>query len=433
VTEHVTDPHGAVRRAVPKLTLVTALLWVGVVILVPLLVQQRYDAIPHRVSVGWDYRIFFRAAVRLVHGHNPYVVPGYTYTPLLALFMSPFAHLGILRAWRAWIFVELLAVVVGVAVFVITEARGRPAWQSPLLFAFGFVTAMWFFPLTRIMRLGQIDFFVVLLILLSVWGQSRGRTATRGVFLGIATLLKVWPVFDAVVLLQRGLADRKRAIVALVTVVCITPFLVLAFGGISGARMFVSATSSERSYHLVSHSLWGTAALMFSKTGLAQPLYVSDALRIALICVLLAWVIGLMFLTLRTPGDPALCMWNISGCLILVIPMVHLAYSVYVLPLLWVWGARLLGRTYRSWEAWAVFGVLVAWWVLQTHSWPDDHFSPRLSAWDYSVVFWLNLAACTASVLGNWMVQRRILLSDFTGPPDSRKGVTPPVPVRSTP
>jgi alpha-1,2-mannosyltransferase len=433
VSEHVTDHPGATRRVLPRLTLPTGLLWLGVLVIVPLLAQQRYASIPHRVSVGWDYRIFYHAAWQLLHGRNPYVIPGYTYTPLLALVMTPLASMGILWAWKAWIVVELIAVVLGVAVFVITEARGRPAWQSPVLFAFGFVTAMWFFPLTRIMRLGQVDFFVVLLILLSVWSQSRGRSAIRGVFLGLATLLKVWPVFDAVVLLQRGLADRRRAIVAFVVVVCTTPFLILAFGGLRGARMFVTSTSNERSYHLVSHSLWGTAALMFSNTGLAQPLYVSNPVRIAMICVLVPVVIGLMFLTLRTPGDAALCMWNIAGCLILVIPMVHLAYSVYVLPLLWVWGARLLGGIYRSREAWAVFGVLVVWWLLQTHSWPDDHFSPRISAWHYSVVFWLNLAACTASVLGNWMIQRRIALADPTPESGSGTGAMPPAMVDSTP
>ena len=410
-----TDAHNTAPRRPSRAAVATGLMWALVLALVPILLQHRYAGIPHRSTVGWDYNIFIHAAGRILHGQSPYTVPGYTYTPLLAILMAPLAHLSIIHAWKAWIFIELAAVVVGVGVFVVTEARGRPAWQAPLLYAFGFVTAMNFWPLERLMRLGQVDFFVVVLILISVWGQSRGKPAVRGIFLGLAALLKVWPIFNAVVLLQRGLVDRTRAIVAVVCTLLTAPIILFAFGGMSAARAFVSNTSSQRSYHLVSHSLWGTASLLFSKTGLARPLYVSNGVRIGLICILLPWVIGLMLLALRTPGDATLCTWNIAGCLVLVIPVSHLAYSVFLLPILWVWGARLLNREYASWEAHAVFVVLVVWWLLQTHSWPDDLFSHHISAVRYSIVFAVNLIACTASVLGNWMIQRR----------GSMPGVTP--------
>jgi hypothetical protein len=396
---------------------VTALLWAVGVLMVPILLQERYDRVLHSKVMGFDFQIFYRAATQLWYGHNPYTIPGYTYTPLLSVVMSPFFHSKgywvTFRHWETWTAIELIALVVAIAVFVASEARGRPAWQVPVIFIFVTVTTLHFWPITRIVILGQVDTFVLILILCSAWAQSRGKPATRGFFLGLAMLLKVWPVVDGVVLLQRGLMRRTRAIVAYAITVCLAPVLILIFGGSAGVRTFLSNTAGERLSDLVSHSLWGTASLLFSRTGLAEPLYASNVLRIGLICVLLPWVVGLIVVTLWTPGDATLCLWNIAGCMVLLIPVSHLAYSIFVLPLLWVWGVRQLQREHRTPTSLVVFGIMVAWWLIQSQAWPDDGWSNHNPAWRFCVVFAANLIACTASVLGNWMIQRR------TAPPST--------------
>jgi hypothetical protein len=170
--------------------------------------------------------------------------------------------------------------------------------------------------------------------------------------------------------------------------------------------MFYDNFTSQVSSDLVSHSSWGTASLLFSQTGLTHPVDVSNTLRIATGTILTVMVIALMLLALRTPGDHALCMWNIAGCMVLVFPKSHLAYSVLLLPIVWVWGARVLDRAKRSPTTWIVFGVCLAYWLLQTHSWPDDQFNSADSVWLYSMVFGLNFVLCTVSILGNWFIHR---------------------------
>jgi hypothetical protein len=406
-----TDPPQTTPKTPRDVGPVTALLWAIGVLMLPMLFQERYDRVLHSKIMGFDYRIFYQAATQVWFGHNPYSVRGYTYTPLLSAVMAPFFHTRVygieFRHWQTWTTVELIGLAIAIAVFVASEAYGRAAWQVPVIFIFVTLTSLHFWPITRILILGQVDIFVLILLLCSAWAQSRRKPGTRAVFLGLAVVLKVWPVVDGVVMLQRGLANRARAMIAFAITVCAAPILILGFGGSSGLHTFVSSTSAQRSYDLVSHSLWGTASLLFSRTGLAQPLYVSNGLRIGLICVLLPWVVGLILLTLWTPGDTTMCLWNIAGCMVLVIPMVHLAYSIFLLPLLWVWGGRLLQRDERSAVSVTVFGVMVGWWLIQSQAWPDDGWSARNPAWRFCVIFAVNLIACTASVLGNWVIQRR--------------------------
>jgi hypothetical protein len=193
---------------------------------------------------------------------------------------------------------------------------------------------------------------------------------------------------------------------AFIATLMTAPFMFLAFGGVSGFTTFVRESTGERSYHLVSHSLWGTSSLLFSDTGWTTPLLISDSLRMLIAGVLCVVVISLMLLALWTPGDTTLCTWNIAGGLVLLLPMVHLAYSVLLLPLMWTWCARAVRVETRSLTVWLVVGVSVVWWLIQTQSWGDDYFSPSISVWSYCTVFLSNFVFCATSIIGNWYIQR---------------------------
>jgi hypothetical protein len=240
----------------------------------------------------------------------------------------------------------------------------------------------------------------------SAWAASRSWPATRGAFLGVAGLIKAWPAAAAVSLFQRGSADRRRSLVAFVVTLLVAPVLAVAFGGGSGLMSFAKSVFDARQQALISNSVWGIPKLLFSGSGLARPLFVSHPLQIAAELVLLAWVVGLVVVALRTRGDAVLCTWNVTLCLVLLLPVSHLAYTVLALPLLWLWGTRVLtGRPLDRWEVGA-FVVLLLWWIVQTKAWPGDGSSNSISSIRFSVVFAANLVACSASVAAGWLTTR---------------------------
>ncbi len=219
----------------------------------------------------------------------------------------------------------------------------------------------------------------------------------------MAALLKGWPVLLGVVLWPRRLEGRARALKSFAMTVLLAPILIVAAGGLSGATDFFRSNADARNQHLVSASVWGAPKLLFSRSGFARPLFVSSGVRFAVTALLLAWVLALLVTAVRTPGDPSLCMWNVMLCLVLLLPISHLWYSLYALPLLWIWATRTLVRAPR-WrtEEIVVTAVLLVWWLVQYRRRTNQDLGPQpdISSARFCVVFAANLIACTFSVLG---------------------------------
>jgi len=272
--------------------------------------------------------------------------------------------------------------------------------MQPILFTVCAVTVFHFWPLTIGIFLGQADAFVFAALMLSAWAASREWPATRGVLIGVSGLLKTWPAAVIVSLGQQGVERRLRATTAFVATVLIAPVLAIVFGGGSGLVDFFRSVISARSQRIVSDSVWGAPSLLFSNSGLAHPVVVSAPLQVLGSLVLLIWVVGLLVVALRTPGDRAMCTWNVTFCIVLLLPVSHLAYTLYCLPVLWLWVSRVLEYRRPTWQQFVVPVVLVLWWVAQTKAWPDTGSSPGIGAVHYCVVFGANLVACTVSVLG---------------------------------
>jgi hypothetical protein len=234
--------------------------------------------------------------------------------------------------------------------------------------------------------------------------------------LGLAGLGKAWPGAVALTAFRKHSGRRRSTLIAFVITVLVAPLLVLALGGASEFAQLFRAIFNARSQHLVSDSVWRIPALNFSPSGLAHPLLVSVPLQILATVVLLGWVVTLVVVTLRSDtSDPVLSFWNIGLCVVMLLPVSHLAYTVMGLPILWVWIGRLM-RQCRSAGPWrrpddvvlAVTAVLVLWWVVLNQTWPDNGFSAALSSLRYSVVFGADLSAVTASVFGVlWLARRR--------------------------
>jgi hypothetical protein len=154
--------------------------------------------------------------------------------------------------------------------------------------------------------------------------------------------------------------------------------------------------------HLASYSVLSAPEVLFSRSGLVRPLIVSGTLRVLVTAVLLIWVVGLIVVILRTIGDQAMCSWNITFCVVLLVPGSHITYILYSLPVLWLWGARLfITRRLRLLNG-VVFGVLFLWWLIEAKTWPDS-----LSG--YCIIFASSLVACTVSAIAAQRVSTEIV------------------------
>lgn len=137
--------------------------------------------------------------------------------------------------------------------------------------------------------------------------------------------------------------------------------------------------------------------MTFAHTLIGHPLVASPVLQVLMTIVLLAWVVALLFLTLRQAHpDPSLPFWNVIFCVLLLLPVSHLTYTIYVLPVLWLWVSRVFRlRRLVSVDS-VVCAVTILWWLVVSQSALGEDMS-QVSA---TVVFFTGLLACTASVIG---------------------------------
>jgi hypothetical protein len=277
-----------------------------------------------------------------------------------------------------------------------------------VVLAFCVGTVCHFWPLTRELQLGQADGYVVLVLMVAVATGQRGLAATSGVLVGVAGLLKTWPAAIGVWFLRRGAPDRVRSLVALVLTLLVAPVLALAVGGWSGLTGFVHTSLSSRNQRLVNDSVTGIPHLLFTHSGLARPVVVSTAVLALSTVVLTAWVLVLVVLALRSEGvDPLLTFWNIALCVVMVIPLSHRIYELYVIGFLWVWAVQLLTARRLTWREGLIGAVMLAWWVVVGWDWPHSGSPATISAWRFSAVFIADLVACTVSVVGARALARR--------------------------
>lgn len=368
-------------------------------------------------GAGGDFWGFLHAARQIRSHQDIYNAAevakgyGYVYSPVVALALVPVADALTLHVWHVWTALTIVAMVLFGGLVVYAEKLDSRSWRLPVLFGFSTATALIFLPTESELINGQTDAFVLLLLAAAVVLTNRKRTTASGVLIGLAGLVKTWPAAAALAVFQRGYTGRRRAIVGFVATLLVGPVLAAAIGGESGLTGFFKITFDARSQKLLSFSIWTTPRQLFATTGLAHPLVVSAALLVVAILLLAVWMIGLLVITMRVTCYSSLGFWNVTACVVLLLPISHYSYSLYLLPLLWIWAARWLdsGR-FKAAECVTV-GALLAWWLVLFHfDWLAG--SVGQSAMRVSVVFFADLAAVTASVLGEYMLGSRTPDSD---------------------
>ena len=252
---------------------------------------------------------------------------------------------------------------------------------------------------------GNIDCFVLVVLAAAVLASARGREASSGVLIGLTGVLKTWPAAVGLVIFRRGYPGRRRALVGLVAALMFGPVLTLAFGGVSGFMAFLKATFDARSQQVLSFSVFATPFQLFARSGMARPVVVSGALQDAATLMFTAWVVGLLVVTLRWSDSTSLAFWNVMGCVVLLVPVSHNDYTLYFLPILWIWVARWLEKPRLTGPTSVICGMLVVWWAISSVSWYTG--AVNQSSLRIAMIFFANLGAVTVSVLGDHIVKVR--------------------------
>jgi hypothetical protein len=367
------------------------------------LAANRYLEVARGVR-GADYGTFLNAARNVANGSSPYGVSHYVYPPTLAVLLAPFSRIEAEVLWKWWVALMLVSLLVGVAAFVASETNPSMPHRAMLFALCSFsVLCPQFIPVRRDLHLGQTNPLIFPILMLSACAASRGWSALRGACIGLAALLKTWPAVVALSLWQRHLSGRKRSLLSLLSVVALGPMLIGMFGVEGGIVAFVHnnrAAVAESQSVLINDSVWPVARMLFSAGRHATPLYVSPPLCFAAAAVLFTWVVSMLLVALHIREEPALCTWHVITCAILLFPESHRQYAIFMLPLLWCWAARWLGKRERPLDPGesVALGAMVLWWLVQCHAWPYTDDAPTVSAVLYSVPFFANLVAGTVSI-----------------------------------
>lgn len=146
-----------------------------------------------------DLQVYREAGVSILTGRPvyaaltppPQLLP-FTYPPFAALLAVPLALLTF--RLDGWLWFGAQAVVVGV----VTWYAGRPAWRRlghrGVLAWSGFTAvALWTIPIKDGFRFGQVDVFLVALVLLDLLRIGPARRLPLGVGVGLATAIKLTP------------------------------------------------------------------------------------------------------------------------------------------------------------------------------------------------------------------------------------------------
>jgi hypothetical protein len=362
---------------------------------------------------GPDLRdVFLPAARAVASGESPYTVEGYVYSPLVALMLAPVAN----APWAATAWTGLLVAAALLTCLIAVRASGAtltPVRRAILfVFAAGSLMLTWTFTLE--LWMGQVDLLVLLLLTVAMLAAPRHASGVVGLAFGLAAMVKSWPAGLIVWLLRRPLERRARDWSSVGGAALLSVVLALALGGIPALIDMVQAPFRASNQPLVAYSTWGAGKILFTKTGLVDPVTVSAPLRVVVTAALVLGVLGLLATTLRRPGHPVIAVLNVTFCLVLLLPVAHYVYLLLPLPALWWWTARALEMPGR-WRSWVVPAVLLVWWFLAMRRIPagDTYLTTDLVS--FGLVLGSTMVAAAVSV-----VAAARLREQATDPPPGR-------------
>lgn len=373
-----------------------AALWVTALSTTGALVAARYRGGIADKSIDL-VRYFLPAGQRVAAGGSPYDVPGYVYSPLVAIFAAPMSSWeNVLPAWAA---INLACALVAVSLMTTALRVPGQTWQSPIIFGFSAATLLSTWPTTIVLALGQTDFMVMAALAFAAWGAARRRPIPTGIGIAMAALLKSWPVVSGLWLLRRGAPNRIRTLAwAVGSAIAGVAATAALFGPQSVVAWVASVADARSQPDLIHFSAWSFGEALFGSTQGVVPLTHDPTAALTSSLGFGLAVVALLLVALRWPGDPVLSLWHTTLACVLLLPVSHALYLLHGIPLIWVWAARVLNGGWRKPQILAVTGILLVWWLIAFRvTWGD--MTTSMSTTGYAAVMLSSLTALGVSIV----------------------------------
>jgi alpha-1,2-mannosyltransferase len=290
----------------------------------------------------------------------------FTYPPFAALAFLPFAHLGVTVGQEIWSVANVLAL----ALLVVLSIRMiQPSWSAGRAWL---VAALTLFPIVRLepdsltLAYGQVNIFIVLLIILDFSGEKRlgPLRSTRGILIGIAAAVKLTPlIFIPFLFLTRQV---RAAVTALVSFLACTLLAAAVAPHSSWLYWSTEIFDAHRSGNLLYISNQNLHSVVQRLLGAPPPLAVYAVLTI----VFAAGGLAIATWAYRASSPAAgILVCAVTGLIVSPVSWAH-HYVWIVLALAWLTLARDRPPGGPLWALGAavVFWIAPIWWVTDQQS-----------------------------------------------------------------
>lgn len=298
----------------------------------------------------FDLKIYYHAVQFWTNGNNIYdysqpdpvnITLGFTYPPLAAVLMAPMAGLGLSLVTT----LSLLAIVLttGWCVFLCLRERVRITRQNALLVV-GLATAAAFLlePIRQTMGFGQINLYLMALVLLDVLVLGRRGSRWTGVGIGLAMAIKLTP---GIFLLYLILSKQWRA-------------TVMALATAAAATLLAAVVTPSATWQYYTSLVWESDRVGFlggsanqSMNGLIARIMAphDPSKAIWLLLVVAVFAVAVVRIRRAVQADDRLAALTLTGLLgILVSPVSWPHHIVWVIPAAVIIGHRLIRQSNRA-------------------------------------------------------------------------------------
>jgi hypothetical protein len=206
-----------------------------------------YHQVINYSHVSPDFESYFLASKVLGNEENPYLLENlakvkdaddppfpYLYTPVAAQIVTPLVSLNFQQAAIIWGY--LLVTLYGCCIFLTGVFSVRIAERSNLIpnkntgkwaVLIASIILGFLFPYVINIQIGQINIFILFLLMIYLFALSEGKTFFAGLLLGFCTIIKIVPAF---LLLNHLRSDKKFFMGFATGVMTILAISILLFG-----------------------------------------------------------------------------------------------------------------------------------------------------------------------------------------------------------
>lgn len=170
-----------------------------------------------------DFSVYYYATKAHIEGLNPYsqglnLFAPFMYPPTLLPIFYPFVNLSYNLAEKIWVVLSLLLLFP--SLFLLSKLFKQKIFSHVSLFLYSLVFLS--FPLKFTLGMGQINTFILLLVILFLYFLEKKRLFLSGIFLGLAIAFKLFPLLLIPYLIIRK--KGKIVISILITILSISTY-----------------------------------------------------------------------------------------------------------------------------------------------------------------------------------------------------------------